>query len=142
MGAIEGISSVSNATSASFQTKPSVQTNSVEAVTVAASGTASANIATQVSTVQGKASDGNSGSSQERKEATHEQVKKAVEKLNREMNKNTSCQFGMHEETNRVTIKIVDNETKEVVKEFPPEETLDMIAKVWEIAGIMVDEKL
>ena len=32
-------------------------------------------------------------------------------------------------------------EWKEVIKEFPPEETLDMIAKVWELAGILVDEK-
>ena len=31
--------------------------------------------------------------------------------------------------------------TKEVIKEFPPEKTLDMIAKVWEMAGLMVDEK-
>ena len=31
--------------------------------------------------------------------------------------------------------------TKETIKEFPPEQTLDMIAKVWELAGIMVDEK-
>ena len=29
----------------------------------------------------------------------------------------------------------------EVIKEFPPEKTLDMIAKVWEVAGILVDEK-
>ena len=47
----------------------------------------------------------------------------------------------MHEETNRVTIKIVDKETKEIIKEFPPEKTLDMIAKVWEMAGLFVDEK-
>ncbi|MBE5874939.1 MAG: flagellar protein FlaG, partial [Lachnospiraceae bacterium] len=40
-----------------------------------------------------------------------------------------------------VTIKIVDRTTKEVIKELPPEKTLDMIAKVWELAGIMVDEK-
>ena len=39
-------------------------------------------------------------------------------------------------------IKIVNKDTKEIVKEFPPEKTLDMIAKVWEIAGILVDEKL
>ncbi len=38
-------------------------------------------------------------------------------------------------------IKIVDKDTKEVIKEFPPEETLDMIEKVWELAGIMVDER-
>ena len=47
----------------------------------------------------------------------------------------------MHEKTNRITIKIVDKETKEIIKEFPPEKTLDMIAKVWEVAGLMVDEK-
>ena len=39
-------------------------------------------------------------------------------------------------------IKIVDKDTKDVIKEFPPEETLDMIQKVWEMAGILVDEKL
>jgi flagellar protein FlaG len=38
-------------------------------------------------------------------------------------------------------IKIIDKDTKEVIKELPPEETLDMIAKVWELAGIFVDEK-
>ena len=40
-----------------------------------------------------------------------------------------------------ITIKIVDKETKKVIREYPPEETLDMIAKVWEMAGILVDEK-
>ena len=54
---------------------------------------------------------------------------------------NSVAQFGIHDKTNRVTIKIVDKDTKKVLKEFPPEETLDMIAKVWELAGIMVDEK-
>ena len=35
----------------------------------------------------------------------------------------------------------INKESKEVIKEFPPEKTLDMIAKVWEIAGLLVDEK-
>ena len=38
-------------------------------------------------------------------------------------------------------IKMVDKETRKVIKEFPAEETLDLIAKAWELAGIMVDEK-
>ncbi|MDY3818812.1 MAG: flagellar protein FlaG, partial [Lachnospiraceae bacterium] len=29
----------------------------------------------------------------------------------------------------------------EVKKEYPAEKTLDMIQKVWEMAGLMVDEK-
>ena len=60
------------------------------------------------------------------------------------MNKNmfnSEAVFGIHEGTNRVTIKIVDKDTKKVIKELPPEKTLDMIAKVWEMAGILVDEK-
>lgn len=70
----------------------------------------------------------------------NEALKKAVDTINKKMS-NSVAQFGIHDATNRVTIKIVDRETKKVLKEFPPEETLDMIAKVWELAGIMVDEK-
>ena len=55
---------------------------------------------------------------------------------------NSEAIFGIHEKTNRITIKIVDKDTKKVLKEYPPEQTLDMIAKVWEMAGILVDKKL
>lgn len=67
-------------------------------------------------------------------------VKRAVEEVNRKA-KNSELIFGIHDATNRVTIKVVDKGTKEVIREFPPEETLDMIAKVWELAGIMIDER-
>lgn len=71
-----------------------------------------------------------------------ENLKRAVAEMNRKINNsNEEAVFGVHEKTNRVTIKIVDKDTKEVIKEFPPEKTLDMIAKVWEMAGILVDEK-
>ena len=73
-------------------------------------------------------------------QASSDQVKKAVEKLNKNMS-NSEAIFGIHDATNRVTIKIVDKETKEVLKEIPPEKSLDMIAKAWGLAGILVDEK-
>ena len=69
-----------------------------------------------------------------------ESIKRAVENINKNL-KNSEAIFGIHEKTNRVTIKIVDKETKEVIKELPPEKTLDMIAKAWELAGLLVDEK-
>ena len=72
--------------------------------------------------------------------SSSEQVKKAVESINRSQS-HTEAIFGIHEGTNRVTIKIVDKESKKVVKEYPPEKTLDMIQKLWEMAGLMVDEK-
>lgn len=77
---------------------------------------------------------------QETEKQQNEKIKKAVEQLNKNMS-HSSAVFGIHEATNRVTIKIVDRDTKEVIKELPPEKTLDMIAKVWELAGILVDEK-
>lgn len=73
-------------------------------------------------------------------QANIEQIRKAVEKLNKNLS-NSEAVFGIHEDTNRVTIKIVDKNTKEVLKELPPEKTLDMIAKVWELAGILIDER-
>jgi flagellar protein FlaG len=75
----------------------------------------------------------------QRAAAQNEQIKNAVDKINEKAN--TEAVFGVHEATNRIMIKIIDKDTKEVIKELPPEETLDMIAKVWELAGIFVDEK-
>jgi flagellar protein FlaG len=93
-------------------------------------------------------SDGKSTFSQQQQQqamnsqSTNDQLKKAVEEMNKKINNsNEEAVFGIHEKTNRITIKIVDKDTKEVIKEFPPEKTLDMIAKVWEMAGILVDEK-
>lgn len=82
----------------------------------------------------------NTNGNEEEKTATNEQIKKAVENINKN-SAQTEAVFGVHDGTNRVTIKIVDKESKKVIKEYPPEKTLDMIAKVWEMAGILVDEK-
>lgn len=85
--------------------------------------------------------DGNSTPNQQERQPSNEQIKQAVEKFNKSMINNSEAVFGIHEGTNRVTIKIVDKQSKEVIKELPAEKTLDMIAKVWEMAGILVDEK-
>ena len=75
-------------------------------------------------------------------QATPDQLKKMIAEMNRKINNsNEEAVFGVHEETNRIMIKILDKDTKEVIKEFPPEKTLDMIARLWEMAGILVDEK-
>lgn len=95
---------------------------------------------------EGKNGSNGSGNQQQgasqQNQAMSESLKKAIAEMNKKINNsNQEAVFGVHEETNRVMIKIVDKETKEIVKEFPPEKTLDMIAKVWEVAGILVDEK-
>lgn len=49
--------------------------------------------------------------------------------------------YGIHEKTRQLIIKVVDTETKEVVREIPPEKALDVLANIWEMAGILVDKK-
>lgn len=73
--------------------------------------------------------------------ASNDQLKAAIAKFNKSLTTNTEAVFGIHEKTQRVMIKIIDKDSKKVIKELPPEKTLDMLAKMWEMAGILVDEK-
>ena len=71
-----------------------------------------------------------------------EEVKSAIKEANkRAVFGHASAQFSYHEATKRISVKIVDNDTKEIIREIPPEKTLDMIIKMWELAGLVVDEK-
>ena len=86
--------------------------------------------------------DGNRDDSQAQQTISeNSQIRKAVDEINKKAH-NSEAVFGINDATNRVTIKIVDKDTKKVLKEYPPEKTLDMIAKVWEMAGLLVDKKL
>lgn len=101
------------------------QTNSVDTVTAA--------IAKVSNSANQEGQEGNQSGS-------NESARQAAQTYNKLTN-NTKAVFGVNEATNRITIKIVDKDTDEIIKEFPAEKTLDMIARVWEMAGIMVDEK-
>lgn len=54
----------------------------------------------------------------------------------------TQFEFSIHEKTKEIMVKILDRESGEVIREIPPEQILDMIAKMWELAGILVDERI
>ena len=72
--------------------------------------------------------DGNRDDSQAKQTISeNSQIRKAVDEINKKAH-NSEAVFGIHDATNRVTIKIVDKDTKKVLKEYPPEKTLDMIA--------------
>ena len=64
----------------------------------------------------------------------------AVNNANRHMD-HTRCEYSYHKETNRISIKVIDDKTDEVIREIPPEKSLEMLQKMWEMAGILVDEK-
>jgi uncharacterized FlaG/YvyC family protein len=63
------------------------------------------------------------------------QANKSLAKYNRYIERE------IHEVTHAVMYTLRDNETKEIIAEFPPKKIQDMIAKMWELAGLFVDEK-
>ena len=67
-------------------------------------------------------------------------ISDSVSRANRHMDR-TRCEYSYHEKTKRVSIKVFDDETGEVIREIPPEKSLDMLQKMWEMAGILVDER-
>ena len=103
------------------------QPNSVDTVTAA--------IAKVSNAANQEGQEGNQSQS-----GSNESARQAAQTYNK-LTENTKAVFGVNEATNRITIKIVDKDTDEIIKEFPAEKTLDMIARVWEMAGLMVDEK-
>lgn len=75
-------------------------------------------------------------------EVSPEKVKSAISDINKKIAPTqTQLQFAYHEKTHRISITVRDKETDKVIREIPPEKTLDMIAKSLELAGILVDEK-
>ena len=76
------------------------------------------------------------------KENATSKMKDAIDKVNKKIEPTkTRCEFSYHEETKRISIKVIDQKTEETIREIPPEETLDMLSKIWELAGLMVDER-
>lgn len=67
---------------------------------------------------------------------------KMIERANKAI-VGTTCRFeySIHEGTKEIMVKVINQETDEVIREIPPEKILNMVAKMWEIAGIIVDER-
>ena len=54
---------------------------------------------------------------------------------------NRRLDFRIHEETHRVVVKVIDTETDKVIKEIPPEQILQLAARIQEMIGLLVDEE-
>lgn len=66
----------------------------------------------------------------------------AIERANKALTgATTNLQFSIHEKTKEIMVKVINSETQEVIREIPPEKTLDMVAKMMEMTGLFVDKK-
>ena len=73
----------------------------------------------------------------EKEKFTKEDLDKAVEKLNKFLeDEKTHAEYEKHEDLGTLMVRIVDDETEEVVAELPPEKVLDMIASLCRQVGL------
>jgi flagellar protein FlaG len=76
------------------------------------------------------------------KEDNETEIKNAVGKINKIIEGGGShLQYEKHDVLNQMIIKVIDDETSEVIREIPSRKVLDMVAKLCEMAGVLVDKK-
>ncbi len=72
-----------------------------------------------------------------------EKMEGVVEGLNKYlMQSNTALKFQYHEKLQEYYVTLVDEKTKEVVREIPPKKMLDFYAAMTEFLGLIVDKKI
>ena len=72
------------------------------------------------------------------KKADTESLDKAIKKLNKFLeDDSTHAEYSVHEDFNTIMIKIVDDKTKEVIMEIPPQKILDMVASICKQFGLL-----
>ncbi|MCH5267639.1 MAG: flagellar protein FlaG [Lachnospiraceae bacterium] len=77
----------------------------------------------------------------EAKEPSKMSIESAVSGVNNRLTA-TRCEYSYDEITKRVSIKVYDKANDELIREVPPEKSLEMLQKMWELVGLIVDEKL
>jgi flagellar protein FlaG len=78
---------------------------------------------------------------EEREPMDEESVSYMTQELNELMSKiNCNLQFQYHKEVNMMSVRMLDKRTHEVIKEVPPEEMLDQMAKAREWLGAFLDK--
>jgi len=71
-----------------------------------------------------------------------EMLEKSIEQANKSLQfYDKRIERTVHETTKTIMYTIKDTKTDEVISEFPPKKIQDMIAKMWELAGLFMDEK-
>jgi flagellar protein FlaG len=72
-----------------------------------------------------------------------EQLIKAIDRAIKALEgPHTVFEVSVHQQTKSIMVKVLDRDSGELIREIPPEKTLDLVAKMMEIAGILIDERV
>lgn len=69
-------------------------------------------------------------------------LEKAVEDLNKVSSfVSKGLRFQLHEDSGRMMVKVIDSKTMEVIREIPPERVLEVLARIKDMIGLLLDER-
>ncbi|WP_044892944.1 flagellar protein FlaG [Bacillus alveayuensis] len=72
-----------------------------------------------------------------------EKLKEIVKGMNEFLQPSqTSLKFELHNELKEYYVQIIDERTREVIREIPPKKLLDMYATMMQFVGLIVDKKI
>ena len=78
----------------------------------------------------------------ENSEEQMENLDDAIEKLNETANIfHRSLKFSINEDAKRTKISVINTDTKEVIREIPSEEVLDMVTRMRDYLGLIFDKE-
>jgi flagellar protein FlaG len=73
---------------------------------------------------------------------TREQVQDAVKQINQAMRTNNQAlEFSIDEDSKETVVKIVDQKTKEVVRQIPTPEALEIAKSLDKVMGLLISHK-
>jgi len=78
-----------------------------------------------------------------REQLPTEKMEELAEKLQEFVGSlNKGLEFSVHEDSGRDVIKVIDRDTKEVVRQYPSEEVLELVSKLSDAAGNFINSKV
>ena len=75
-------------------------------------------------------------------QVTAEDMQEMTEALNKFMQSmSADLKFTVHDKTQQLMVQLIDMAEQKVLKEFPPRDFLDMVAKIREYVGALLDKR-
>ena len=72
-----------------------------------------------------------------------EELLEDIERLNQTVRTfDRKLEFQLHRDTDRYYVQVIDVIDDEIIREIPPEQVLDLLAKIDEMIGLIIDEKI
>ncbi|MVX62359.1 flagellar biosynthesis protein FlaG [Clostridium chromiireducens] len=116
--------------------KNSINSGNYQSLSVSEYGGSSSEVATQqVQKIETQSQD---VSNNQNKQYDKKELDDALKKINNFLkDEHTHAEYSYHKELKTMMVKVVDEDTKEVILEIPPKKILDMVASMMKQVGLL-----